>query len=192
MGIYLSYPWVSVCIHPVQLLNVSKMNYFSLIKHDLQVNNVASEICAEYGTQGIQNSEWKETIVAHCKSSNRKGLMIDLSLKARLNSTIELCESFLSDLEWILIKMTSQLRISHGSSMAQSQEVVFSIHRSTLIWFLCGFSVEFWISRRRDGFFLSVSMRRDFSHRNYIWCFHFPSLMKLHCFITALKSEIAD
>lgn len=129
------------------------MNYFSLIKHDLQVNNVASEICTEYGTQGIQNSEWKETIVAHCKSSNQNGLMIDLSLKARLNSTKQLCESLLSDLEWILIKMTSQLRISHGSSMAQSQEVVFSIHRSTLIWFLCGFSVVFWISTRRDFFF---------------------------------------
>lgn len=167
------------------------MNYFSLIKHDLQVNNVASEICTEYGTQGIQNSEWKETIVAHCKSSNQNGLMIDLSLKARLNSTKQLCESLLSDLEWILIKMTSQLRISHGSSMAQSQEVVFSIHRSTLIWFLCGFSVVFWISTRRD-FFLSVSMRRYFSHTNYIWCFLFPSSVKLQCFITPLKSEIAD
>lgn len=88
------------------------------MKHDLQVNNVASEICTEYGTQGIQKSEWKEAIVAHSKSSNWKGLMIDISLKARLNSTIQHWESFLSDLEWILIKMTSQLRIYHGSSMA--------------------------------------------------------------------------
>lgn len=60
------------------------------MKHDLQVNNVASEICTEYGTQGIQKSEWKEAIVAHSKSSNWKGLMIDISLKARLNSTIHL------------------------------------------------------------------------------------------------------
>jgi len=59
--------------------------------------------------------------------------VIDVSLKARLNSTIQLCETFLSDLEKILIKMIGQLRISHGSSMAQSQEVVFQIHRGALI-----------------------------------------------------------
>lgn len=50
-------PMSKCCIHPVQLfLNVSKMSCF-LMKHDLQVNNVASEICTEYGTQGIQKSE---------------------------------------------------------------------------------------------------------------------------------------
>lgn len=147
-------PMSKCCIHPVQLfLNVSKMSYFSLMKHDLQVNNEASEICTEYGTQGIQNSEWKEAIVAHSKSSNWKGLMIDFSLKARLNSTIQHCESFLSDLEWILIKMTSQLRISHGSSVAQSQEVVFSTHRSALIWFLCGFSVVSILDFHKEIFF---------------------------------------
>lgn len=125
------------------------------------------------------------------KSSNQKRLMIDFSLKARLNSTIQHCESFLSDLEWILIKMTSQLRISHGSSMAQSQEVVFSIHRSALIRFLCSFSVVNIVNFHKERFFF-VSTRRDFGHANYIWCFHFPSSMKLHCFITPLKSEIAD
>lgn len=57
------------------------MSYFSMMKHDLQVNNVASEIWTQYDTQGIQNSEWKEPIVAHCKSSNWKELMIDFSLK---------------------------------------------------------------------------------------------------------------
>lgn len=60
-----------------------------MMKHDLQVNNVVSEICTEYDTQGIQNREWKEAIVAHCKSSNWKGVMIDFSLKTRLNSIVK-------------------------------------------------------------------------------------------------------
>lgn len=131
-------------------------------------------------------SQWKEAIVARFKSSNQKGLVIDFSLKARLNSTIQHCETFLSDLGRNLIKMTSQLRISYGSSMAQSWEVVFQIHRNALIWFLYCFSVVSIL------YFHEESVSYICSNPNYLWCFHFPSSMKLHCFITPLKSEIVD
>lgn len=59
---------MNVCIHSAQLfLNVSKMIYF-LIKHDLQVNNVASEICTEYGTKGIQNMNEKKQLLHIAKA----------------------------------------------------------------------------------------------------------------------------
>lgn len=166
------------------------MNYFSLIKHDLQVNNVASEICTEYGTQGIQNSEWKETIVAHCKRSNQNGLMIDLSLKARLNSTKQLCESLLSGVNFDQNDKPAQNfpwkfhGTKPGSCIFHSQKYFNMV----FMWFLCSI-LDF---HEKRFFFLSVSMRRYFSHTNYIWCFRFPSSVKLQCFITPLKSEIAD